>query len=185
MRSLCYAVLMSSLWFAGCAGTDDSEFVANEPDPSTEVQDTGDEVGWPVGWEAFEDEVLRIVNVKRSALQRCGGESMGFGAPLVFNAQLRDAARAHSEDMAVRDFFAHRAPGGSEPSDRAQAAGYTGPVGENIAYNAQTPEEVMEGWMNSPGHCRNIMDTSYVSLGVGLYVNEAGETWWTQVFGQL
>lgn len=150
-----------------------------------EVGDTGapDEPEWAPEWGDDEREVFRLVNVSRMVLQVCGSERMGAVPQLRWNDQLRDAARAHSRHMARRGFFDHVAPNGSTPADRAEDAGYpTRSVGENIAAGQPTPSSVMESWMDSPGHCRNIMDGGYTELGVGLYVHE-GAPFWTQVFG--
>lgn len=139
--------------------------------------------GFPEAWAADELEVFRIVNLNRSVLQVCGSDRMPMVRRLSWNDQLRDAARAHSENMARRGFFAHDAPNGSTPADRAVAAGYpTRDVGENIAMGSATPADVMVGWMDSPGHCSNIMESTFTEIGVGLYEHR-GVRYWTQVFG--
>jgi len=89
--------------------------------------------------------------------------------------------------MAEREFFDHISPDGTTPAVRAVSVGYSfQTVGENIAAGQVTPEQVIEGWMNSDGHCANLMKASYKELGVG-YV-EAPEApygfYWTQVFGR-
>ena len=152
-----------------------------------DVVDTSDQAGeWPSEWVAYEDEVLRLVNLNRSVQQVCGGSARAATGQLTFNAQLRDAARTHSRDMAERGFFDHRSPWGDQPSDRALDAGYPTPyVGENIAAGQSTPDAVMDSWMRSPGHCNNITEGSYVALGVGLYVSDEGQPYWTQVFGTV
>jgi uncharacterized protein YkwD len=72
-------------------------------------------------------------------------------------------------------------------SDRMSDAGYSGasPWGENIAAGQPTPAEVVDGWMHSPGHCRNIMDPDYHVIGIG-YAYDASSSYghyWTQDFG--
>lgn len=90
------------------------------------------------------------------------------------DTRLDVASRAHSRDMARHDFFAHRAPGGSKPIDRMRAAGWPrsrGGGAENIAWgagSASTPAEIVEGWMNSPGHRANIFDPHNQLIGVGI-----------------
>ena len=160
---------------------------------SVETADTGFDLGtetvdgWPEAWEVLEQEVLGLVNLQRRVFADCGSEG-GFGpaARLTYNDQLRDAARKHSRNMSRRGFFSHRAPNGSTPGERAVEAGYpTNQVGENIAAGQPTPEAVMAAWMSSDGHCANIMDSGYVSLGVGLYIGSDGAPYWTQVFGSV
>jgi uncharacterized protein YkwD len=135
---------------------------------------------------AWEDEVLRLTNARRVAGAICGGQSYRPVAPLAPDAALRAAARAHSRDMAVRGFFSHTNPDGRSPADRAVAAGYPSRhVGENIAAGHRSPAEVVDGWMQSAGHCQNIMEPSYRVLGVGHWyaANTAHANYWSQSFG--
>ncbi|HEY9697858.1 MAG TPA: CAP domain-containing protein [Trichocoleus sp.] len=104
--------------------------------------------------------------------------------PLRFNAKLTAAAQKHSRNMAMQDFFDHR-----NLQQRAQAEGYPYPVGENIKGGGDTPEKAVQGWMNSPGHRKNILNPNYQELGVGYYFleNDPGQHryqhYWTQCFG--
>ncbi|WP_328429641.1 sigma-70 family RNA polymerase sigma factor [Streptomyces sp. NBC_00443] len=119
-------------------------------------------------------QVVALVNKERSAAG-CG--------PLSEDSQLNQAALRHSEDMDARDFFDHTNPDGADPGQRVTAAGYTwSTYGENIAQGQQTPEAVMESWMNSPGHRANILNCSFKDIGVGIH-KASGGPWWTQVFG--
>ncbi|MFF5477612.1 sigma-70 family RNA polymerase sigma factor [Streptomyces sp. NPDC012935] len=119
-------------------------------------------------------QVVALVNKERSAAG-CG--------PLSQDSQLNQAALRHSEDMDARDFFDHTNPDGADPGQRVTAAGYTwSTYGENIAQGQQTPEAVMESWMNSPGHRANILNCSFKDIGVGIH-KASGGPWWTQVFG--
>jgi len=150
-----------------------------------EVRFTTGQVGTSV---PFELEVLRLTNDARArgwdcALKRFGGPAR---PPLARNAQLDVAARAQSSGMALHDYFDHTSPlDGSGAGQRARAAGYAWlTVAENIAGGQQTPEDVVRGWLNSPGHCRNIMG-NFQEVGVS-YVTRSGSrlrTYWTQVFG--
>lgn len=147
--------------------------------------DTG--VGGPSSpYASLEDEILAISNQRRAAGANCGGTNYPAVGPLVMNEQLRQAARAHSMDMGARNFFDHNTPEGTTPFQRIAAAGYTGsPQGENIAAGNDTAAETMTQWMNSPGHCRNIMNGQFRALGVG-YARVAGSRYthyWTQNFG--
>ncbi|WP_037671893.1 CAP domain-containing protein [Streptomyces afghaniensis] len=104
--------------------------------------------------------------------------------PLAADPLLTAAAQAHSADMVARDFYAHTAPGGSQPWDRAAAAGSTRrSIGENIACGQRSPAEVVEGWMNSPGHRANILKPGFTHLGVGFAGGGRAGTYWTQLFG--
>ncbi|MER7407583.1 CAP domain-containing protein [Streptomyces sp. NPDC000070] len=104
--------------------------------------------------------------------------------PLAADPLLTVAAQAHSADMVARAFYSHTAPGGSRPWDRAAAAGSTRrSIGENIACGQRSPAEVVEGWMNSPGHRANILKPGFTHLGVGFAGGGRAGTYWTQLFG--
>jgi uncharacterized protein YkwD len=98
------------------------------------------------------------------------------------DARLTRIAQQHSRDMAVRGYFEHDTPDGRSFSDREIAAGYpadkTG--GENIAYGQETASVVMNVWMHSPPHRRNILSCEFTTIGVGFYPD--GD-YWTQDFG--
>ncbi|MFI7020321.1 CAP domain-containing protein [Streptomyces sp. NPDC050164] len=104
--------------------------------------------------------------------------------PLAADPLLTAAAQAHSADMVARGFYSHTAPDGSRPWDRAAAAGSTRrSIGENIACGQRSPAEVVEGWMNSPGHRANILKPGFTHLGVGFAGGGRAGTYWTQLFG--
>ncbi|MFE1249443.1 CAP domain-containing protein [Streptomyces sp. NPDC058735] len=104
--------------------------------------------------------------------------------PLTVDAHLTAAAQAHSADMVTRAFYAHTAPDGGRPRDRAAAAGSTRrAIGENIACGHRSPADVVEGWMNSPGHRANILEPGFTHLGVGFAGGGRAGSYWTQLFG--
>jgi uncharacterized protein YkwD len=108
--------------------------------------------------------------------------------PLLASPQLDQAAQKHAEDMLARGFFAHESPDGKTVRERAQAAGYDWrAIGENIAEGQFTADEVMDTWLKSPGHRRNILDPGFTELGVGLALGKGknGErrVLWAQAFG--
>ncbi|MGW1958053.1 sigma-70 family RNA polymerase sigma factor [Streptomyces sp. NPDC001920] len=119
-------------------------------------------------------QVVALVNEER-ADAGCG--------PLAQDALLNKAAQGHSADMDARDFFDHTNPDGADPGQRITAAGYRwSTYGENIAQGQQTPEAVMDSWMNSPGHRANILNCSFKDIGIGIHSGPGGP-WWTQKFG--
>ncbi len=129
----------------------------------------------------FEDRVLELVNAERARGATCGEQGRFAPTdPVVSNAALRCAARNHSRDMVERGFFDHTNPDGDGPGERIAQTGYVPRTwGENIAYGQLTPEQVVEAWMDSDGHCANIMNPSFTELGVGY----DSDNTWTQVFG--
>ena len=111
--------------------------------------------------------------------------------PLKLNNKLTQAAEKHSASMAEDDFFSHTGVHGSSVGDRVTNSGYQySIVGENIAAGYRTAEQVVEGWMNSPGHRANILNSNYTEIGIGYeYLkNDTGSVnynhYWTQVFGK-
>jgi uncharacterized protein YkwD len=147
--------------------------------------------GWDPAWASFEEEVLRLTNEARAMGADCGtGGSFGPAEPLTMNPTLRCAARLHSADMGEQGFFAHEGLDGRTPFDRMADAGYVGrTMGENIAKGQQSPAEVVAGWMDSDGHCSNIMNPSFTEIGIGYWEGPAdnqffnGNKLWTQNFG--
>jgi len=115
---------------------------------------------------AFEQRVFELTNIERV--------TRGL-PPLIRHELLAVAARAHSLDMMRNNLGSHTGSGhtgsdGSTARQRMVRAGITNGsfYGENISYGSSTPEDVVEGWMNSPGHRENILDTDFTHLGVGL-----------------
>ncbi|NEB92759.1 CAP domain-containing protein [Streptomyces bauhiniae] len=120
-------------------------------------------------------DVARIVELVNAERAKAGC------SPVALNSTLTKAAQDHSADMAAHNTMSHTGSDGSDPGSRITAAGYRwSAYGENVAYGYATPEQVMDGWMNSPGHRENILNCSYKEIGVGLA--QPG-SYWTQDFG--
>lgn len=134
---------------------------------------------------AVRERVIDLVNAARSKGRRCGSERFASAPPLGVSRQLNEAAADHARDMARRNFFDHRGNDGSQPKDRVLRAGYQPRLtGENIAFGPQSAEEVVAGWLASPGHCENIMDSRFQHIGVGLATGrKRGRIYWVQTFG--
>jgi uncharacterized protein YkwD len=128
----------------------------------------------PTESQASEAKVLEITNKERAA--------NGCGA-LVFDERLANAARGHSADMAAQNYFDHKSKDGRSFVDRIKVAGYPSPGAENIAAGQPTPEAVMKGWMESPGHRANILNCGLKALGVGVAKGGSFGIYWTQNFG--
>lgn len=98
---------------------------------------------------------------------------------------LAKAAESHSADMVRYDFFSHTGANGSRFTQRATRAGFTRrPMGENIAWGYRDARGVMRGWLNSPGHRRNILNCESTMIGVGAVRDSDGVLYWTQEFGR-
>lgn len=127
---------------------------------------------------AYENQVVALTNAQR--------RSHGCGA-LRNDSRLAQAARAHSTDMVRQGYFSHTGANGSDFVAREISAGYPrrGPSAENIAWGYRTPQDVVTGWMNSPGHRANILNCGSVAVGVGLAYTAGGSAYWTQDFGRI
>jgi uncharacterized protein YkwD len=122
---------------------------------------------------------------------------------LEFDDRLATIARAHSQEMARRNFFSHVNPDGLAPSDRVKRAGYDcRSLGENLFqtnlysrvrisggerfYDWNTPKEMaaqsVRGWMNSPGHRENILRPGYRRTGIGVAIAADDKVYVTQLF---
>ncbi|MFI9816073.1 CAP domain-containing protein [Saccharothrix variisporea] len=124
--------------------------------------------------ELAEAKVFNLTNAERAA----------HGCPaLGIDERLDKSARGHSEDMAAHNYFSHISQDGRTFADRIKAAGYPSPGAENIAAGQRTPEAVVKGWMESPGHRANILNCKLKTLGVGMARGGSYGIYWTQNFG--
>lgn len=123
--------------------------------------------------------MLRLVNSVREKGCRCGDTYYPPVPPVVWDDRLEEAAQNHSNDMFQKNYFSHVEADGSNGGVRLQRAGYDWKAyGENVGMGYKTEREVVEGWLKSPGHCKNIMNKLYKEMGVA----RAGN-YWTQDFG--
>lgn len=139
------------------------------------------------GMKMSPQEVLQRINAARAAGYRCGRRAMGPAAPLKWEPTLFSAASSHSMDMARRNYFEHRSPEGADVASRASAVNYNWKsVGENIAGGDLSVDEAMQGWLNSPDHCENIMDPKFVDVAVACVAQPGTEwgTYWTMMLGR-
>lgn len=161
------------------AAIDYIEFIPAEPTPTPTPAPPPPASGdTPEALDAFEQEVLELTNAIRA--------EAGLPA-LRFDPALSAAADKHSRDMAEKNYFSHTQPDGDTLGDRVRDEGYNyGRAGENIAAGYRTPEDVVEGWMNSSGHRANILNANFEEIGVGYHGDAGADTYthyWTQVFG--
>ncbi|MBM7570027.1 CAP domain-containing protein [Aquibacillus albus] len=119
----------------------------------------------------FEQQVVDLTNEERAEQ----------GLPtLKVDTELSKVAREKSKDMAVNRYFSHNSPTYGSPFDMLSQFGVDyRTAGENIARGQRTPEEVVNAWMNSPGHRANILNANFTHIGVG-YVEDGN--YWTQMF---
>jgi len=132
-------------------------------------------------------QALQLVNDVRARGTRCGQHVFAPAPPLTLSGALGGVALGHADDMAEHDYFEHQDLTGHSPADRVRAVGYREKrVGENIAYGPKSVEEVVQGWLDSPGHCENIMDPRFAEMGIGYAAGRSGRhgVYWVQVFAE-
>jgi uncharacterized protein YkwD len=171
------AVALSFLF--GCGGGD-SGTVSSSPSPPG---DSGTGTGVP-GIDSIRQEFLDAVNQARSASRICGTDLYDAAPPVEWNDTLAMAAYLHSEDMASHQLFSHTGSDGSTPGERITREGYEWwTYGENIAVGYQTVSAVMQGWLGSEGHCRNIMNPAFAEIGAafaeGPFGGNPATLYWT------
>lgn len=132
----------------------------------------GQENTTEVEYHAYVLRVVELVNEER--------EKAGLN-PLTLQKNISAAAQVRAQETEIS--FSHTRPDGRSFATALTEAGvnYRG-SGENIAWGQRTPEQVMNGWMNSAGHRANILNPKYTSIGVGYYQNAQGTNYWTQLF---
>ncbi len=131
--------------------------------------------------------VLELVNAARAHARRCGSESFAAATPLRRDALLEKTALAYAKDMARYAYMDHTGRDGSSPQQRISAAGYAWvEAGENLASGVMSADEVVDGWLHSPGHCANLMQPAYTEMGVAFAVNprDAAGVYWALEFGR-
>jgi uncharacterized protein YkwD len=126
-------------------------------------------------------------SIERRAFEQTNAVRAQHGLqPFVWDAQLCQLARAHSENMARLGFFSHSTPEGQRLKDRVRSAGIRYQViAENIAYNMGYDDPgafAVERWMISPGHRANILYAGFTSMAVGTFVAADGSVFLTQTF---
>ena len=131
--------------------------------PNTDVQVTG------LSQDAIESSIACLINEQRAAY--------GVG-PVQPNADLRDAALSHSNEMVSEGYFEHTSPAGVTFVERIQATGYTRRVrswvvGENLVWGTgplSTPQSLVTSWMNSPPHRENLLRARFNEIGIAAVV---------------
>ncbi|MFN2437818.1 MAG: CAP domain-containing protein [Chitinophagaceae bacterium] len=122
--------------------------------------------------------MLNLVNEIRKTGCQCGDTYYYSAPPVTWNNQLELAAYNHSSDMYKNNFFSHTGLDGSNGGVRIERAGYKWTAyAENIANGYTTERSVVDGWIKSPAHCKNLMNRTYKEMGVA----KIG-AYWTQEF---
>jgi uncharacterized protein YkwD len=176
---------------------------SDEPRTPAAQSDTSDDER-VVAMVSEEDKAafIEAINAARAETQDCGDMGVFDPAPaLAWNDRLANAAYEHSYDMAQSNTFSHTGSGtqsdataqalhpseGSTLSERIEHQGYTQwrRVGENIAAGYADAAEVVQGWLDSPHHCANLMNPEFTEVGMALVTQDGSDYYfyWSQEFG--
>lgn len=155
--SVLIIVILGTLFFLSC----DDE--GSESSPSTEIN-------------ADSKELLQLINNYRASGAICGTDELTPAEALQYNEALNSAAVEYANEMQENNNFSHTGQDGSTFSERASDAGYEGyALGENIAYGYTSEADVINAWMNSTGHCSNIMNDQATEFGIAR--SDEGNYW--------
>lgn len=148
----------------------------SKPDNNTgsDSNNSGSTNQGSTSFAAYQQEVVNLVNKERA--------KYGLSA-LKSNSSLANVATIKSQDMVNKNYFSHTSPTYGSPFDMMKQFGISyKTAGENIAMGQKTPSEVVTAWMNSEGHRKNILSSSFTQIGVGVAKNANGQLYWTQMF---
>jgi len=191
------------LIFGGCQSPDASDDASGDAGVESgimaggESMETGGEMGGemqagtsaepPEIFPRYAENMLALVNELRAEGVVCGTMQMPPVGPLTLNSLLNESSLLHAEDMAEQGYFEHESLDGRTPWDRMNDVGYHGSAyGENIAAGRAGAGATFDQWVNSPGHCTNMMDPDFTELGVGYFALNGSEYthYWVQNFGR-
>jgi uncharacterized YkwD family protein/spore coat assembly protein SafA len=124
--------------------------------------------------KSIESQVIQLTNQERA--------KHGLKA-LTQDWELSRVARFKSTDMRDKNYFSHDSPTYGSPFTMMKNFGISyRSAGENIAAGQTTAQEVVQAWMNSPGHRANILSANYTYIGVGYAKGGSQRHYWTQMF---
>lgn len=167
--------VLSGLW--GCVVPAPVETPAPSRPPARAEPAARPETAGENPYGQMEARIFALVNAER--------KKRGL-KPLASNPRLDQAAKLHARNMATYRKMAHVIPESRFPtlSHRAQHVAYPySMIAENIALGYPDAESVVRGWMESPGHRRNILNPGVSEIGTGVVSSKTGGLYFCQVFG--
>ena len=176
-----YCVILTIFLLSACGVSDyiNSKKISNAP-----VYEAAPKTSECEFSEIRIQRVTNYINRVRSSAQQCGKTSYSAAPTIQWNQKLSVAAKSHSDNMANNNFLDHKSPRGLAPSDRVSNAGYQWKtVAENISGGTDTPEQTIEQWLASPGHCHNLMNPAHTEFALACTRNNISDyrIYWTLV----
>ena len=135
---------------------------------------------------AYQQVIMNAINEIRQHPRQCGQQYFAAVAPLRWNSGLHRSSLAHAQDMAEHNFLGHRSSTGLNLRSRLQLYQVkTRGGGENVARGQKNLDEVMAGWVSSPVHCSNLMQSKFTDYAVACSFDqsEKPKAYWVQQFG--
>ncbi|ENY8659923.1 CAP domain-containing protein [Clostridioides difficile] len=146
----------------------------NNSDSTNKPDDNNNSGSTSESFSAYQKEVVDLVNIERA--------KAGLN-PLTLDSSISNVATKKSQDMIDNNYFSHNSPTYGSPFDMLKKFGISyKTAGENIAMGQKIPKEVVNAWMNSEGHRKNIMNPNFSKIGVGVAQKSGGSIYWTQIF---
>ncbi|HBY8829567.1 TPA: sporulation protein [Clostridioides difficile] len=146
----------------------------NNSDSTNKPDDNNNSGSTSESFSAYQKEVVDLVNIERA--------KAGLN-PLTLDSSISNVATKKSQDMIDNNYFSHNSQTYGSPFDMLKKFGISyKTAGENIAMGQKTPKEVVNAWMNSEGHRKNIMNPNFSKIGVGVAQKSGGSIYWTQIF---
>lgn len=137
-----------------------------------DVQEPDAEAPSEEAFHAYALQILKLVNAERA---KAGLSQLKLDENVTAAANVRA--------MEITQSFSHTRPDGSSFSSALTQQGISyRRSGENIAWGQKSPEQVMDGWMNSDGHRANILNAGFENIGIGYYQDANGVNYWVQLF---
>ncbi|QDZ40276.1 CAP domain-containing protein [Euhalothece natronophila Z-M001] len=158
-------------------------------------QESDDEINWeniePIPRER--EASLSLTEIREKALHLANRDRANHGlSTLKEHPELSQAAQDYAEELLARDFYDHVTPEGQTPKDRVEHISGMRGVGENLVqqkgnFRVEVNEDLLnkfqQGWMDSPGHRENLLQSNFTYFGYGLaYDDEKGELYAVQKF---
>ncbi len=138
--------------------------------------------------KTFSDSLLTAINATRATARNCGTTAFPAAPPVEWNSLAETAALAQAQYLQENNLFSHTGANGSNVGDRLTTTGYVwSTVGENIAAGYTQVPAVVQAWIDSPGHCANLMNTNFIDMGVALVPGSSAnkyQTYWGMVLAK-
>ncbi len=189
-RALWLVGALASALLAGCGGGGDAGPASTATPAAAPVAQTANTAALvettptaalpATATKSFADQMLEAVNAARAVARNCGTTAFAAAGPLKWQAQAEQAALAQAQYLQQNNLFSHAGANGSTVGDRLTATGYAwSTVGENIAAGYADVASVVKGWLDSPGHCVNVMNPNFTDIGVSLVQATSSNTYRT------